>query len=143
MHLIMSLAVHIAVGLAVVESLHTRGQAGANPEGGTINEAHTFDEFMQDFGRVYEAGSEEYTRRSAIFQDSLLQISAMNSRANRSWTAGVYPFMDWTSTERSQRLFGYDPSASRHLVEPAQAAAVALQTGAEATLHERVYGGSD
>lgn len=130
MQFIMLLAFHIAIVHHVaVEGLHMRGQTGA---------AYTFEEFVHEFGREYEADSKEYTRRRGIFFASLSQIHATNSRANRSWTAGVHPFMDWTSTERSERLFGYDPSTSRRSEED-----VALQTGAGATPFERTYGGSD
>lgn len=136
----MSSLLRISVLLAGVEGLHTRGQEESFLP---INEAYTFDRFVRDFGRVYEVGSKEYAHRSGIFQDSLLQIRATNSRAERSWTAGVYPFMDWTGAERSERLYGYDPSASRHLVEPAAPAVVTLQTGVGSMFLGRVYGGSD
>lgn len=139
----MLLLIHIVSLLVVAEGLRTRGQA-ANPEAGkrdSINEVYSFNQFMRDFRRTYEHGSEEYTRRAAIFQSSLLQIHAMNSRMERSWTAGVYPFMDWTVAERMQRLHGYALAGSHRLA--AAKPLVALQTDVQAEAIEQVYGGAD
>lgn len=129
--------IHIFTLFAATEGLHMRKQA----KGGSINEAYTFDEFLRDFPRPYGAETEEYTRRAAIFQDSLSQIEAKNSRAERSWTAGVNPFMDWTGAECAERLHGYDPAESRRVIAPAQL--TALETRSGTAIREQVYGGAD
>lgn len=141
----MSLVIHIVALLAVAEGLRTREQAVADPQALQRcfnNQAYTFDAFVQDFGRSYGAGSEEYSRRASTFKDSLMQICAKNSRARRSWTAGVHPFMDWTVAERAQHLHGYKPSGPHHTAKSARLAA--LQTRDVATSNDRIYGdGSD
>lgn len=136
----MSFFFRIAILLEVAEGLRTRRQASGSPRiigGLPTNQAYTFDDFVQDFGRTYRAGSEEYKRRAAIFHISLSQIRTKNSRADRSWTAGVFPFMDWTDAERSARLHGYEPS---DLHRPA--ALAVLQTAGDAAFDEQVYGGA-
>lgn len=103
---------HVAVVLATADGLHTASRASALLKSG----AYSFDDFVRDFAREYRPGSEEYLRRAAIFRDSLSQVNAINSRlaqGSGSWTAGVYPFMDWSGAERSERLHGLVPSASR------------------------------
>lgn len=137
----MSLFIRVALPLVVAECLRTRGQAvpshSAVAGGSDGNEAYEFDDFVRDFGRTYDAGSDEYARRAAIFQDSMLQIHAKNARFHRSWTAGVHPFMDWTDAERAGRLHGYRPAGR----EPRPLAA--LQTGQTGTItYSREYGGA-
>lgn len=101
---------------------------------------HTFEQFVQVFGRTYMPGGEEYARRESIFQSSLTQISLKNSRSNRSWTAGTHPFMDWTVSEREERLYGYAPS-SPHATRLDVLAS--LQASVEVDGDEQVYGGAD
>lgn len=137
----MSPLFHTALVLTAAEGVSTRQQMATSHQtsGGIhINAAYTFDDFVLDFGRTYEAGSEEYAGRAALFQDSLTQIHEWNSRTGRSWTAGVYPFMDWTAAERMARLHGYRPSVSRR--SAASSPPSALQTDASRTA-SRLYGG--
>lgn len=134
----MSLFIHIAALFSYAESFHMRGQATAHIRKGVrelTNEAYTFHDFVRVFGRPYAAGSAEYVRRAAVFDDSMLQITALNSRANRSWTAGPHPFMDWTSAERSERLHGYEPARSRRQMP-------LLQKSAETLSNRQRYGGT-
>lgn len=108
----MPLFLHIAFAFAIVEGLQ-HGQAAVSSSkraGGAADDAFTFDEFVRAFGRTY--GEVEHARRARIFEDSLVRIHAVNSRSNRSWIAGVHPFMDWTDFERSARLHGYDAFSS-------------------------------
>lgn len=128
--------VHVNILLVVAEALRMRdGSSFAPPasEGRPSDEDYTFDMFMQDFGRTYKTGGEEYAQRSAFFQSSLTEIHAKNSRADRSWTAGVHPFMDWTGAERAAHLHGYVFTGMRRT----QLAEVQTQTGAS----EKLYGG--
>lgn len=117
----MPLFLRIASALVVVDGL-THGRASVFTTKGADD--LSFDDFVRNFGRAYEKGSQEYAHRARIFQDSLSQIRTINSRANRSWIAGVHPFMDWTDSERSARLHGYDPSAASLALEATQFAAV-------------------
>lgn len=140
----MPLIIRIAFALAVSEGLRTRERpfTAPNVDGGdSTNEAYTFSEFVLEFGRTYVTSSEEYAHRGSIFQESLLQIHADNSRHGRSWTAGVHPFMDWTGVERAQRLHGYEPRSSRRW--ETSETLVALQMDADSTLDERQYGNTD
>jgi cathepsin L len=89
-------------------------QRGSKPVGSTI--AYSFAEFARDYDRKYEIGSNEYTRRAALFDASLLQIhqiNAENVRDGRQWLAGVHPFMDWSESERTT-LKGYKPHRGLH-----------------------------
>lgn len=133
----------IVATFSVAEGLRTRGGLVASQRtgsGGRSNEAYIFDTFVQDFGRTYEVGSEEYERRASIFQESLAQISAQNSRSNRSWTAGVHPFMDWTGAERGQ-LHSYQPSSSSRATASASLASLQVRGGVEAS--EQLGGAED
>lgn len=91
--------------------------------------SYSFNAFIEDFGRTYTFGTAEYLHRSAVFESSLAQIFATNSREDQSWTAGVYPFMDLTFDER-QSLHGYKPSGGH------KSGIVALE------MNTTVYGGS-
>lgn len=77
-------------------------------------ESYSFAEFNADFRRGYAEGSEEFQRRSELFQASLAEVRATNARNARErhpWKAGVHPFMDWTQEERGS-LNGYKPPRS-------------------------------
>lgn len=76
---------------------------------------YSFTQFMQDYGRSYKAGSEDYRKRAALFQESMQRINNKNSQNHqegRSWVAGVHAFMDWTPEER-RSIQGYKPSQAR------------------------------
>lgn len=143
----MSFFLRIAPLFAAAEGLRTRGHdaAAALPTG--AHDDYSFNKFMRDFSRSYQVGSEEYTHRAAVFHESLSQIAAINSQTGRSWTAGVYPFMDLTGAERLQTLHGYDLSGVRRSVGPSSQD---IQPGSKlslvsiaATEGERVYGAAD
>jgi len=77
---------------------------------GTRNlNTYSFDEFVQEFRRTLEVGSQEHQLRTTTFQESLVQIRAHNSNEFRSWSAGINKFMDWTAEER-RALNGYKPN---------------------------------
>jgi cathepsin L len=78
-------------------------------------ESYSFAQFIRDFERSYEVGSQEYQSRAALFQASLERIHAVNAknlREGRAWSAGVHPFMDWSQAER-RTLNGYKHSPRR------------------------------
>lgn len=134
--------IRIATLLAIAEGLRAQRQVDGRLH---ESEAYTFDNFVKDFGRKYAAGSNEHTYRASVFRDSLLQIQVTNSRAHRSWTAGIHPFMDWTATERAERLHGYKPSGSRRSMTALQTTldgglADDFEAEGRADLGERLFG---
>jgi cathepsin L len=73
---------------------------------------YSFEQFIQDHGRTYQQGSDEYQHRLALFQASLARIESVNTknqREHRSWTSGIHKFMDWSEAER-KGMNGYKPS---------------------------------
>jgi cathepsin L len=73
---------------------------------------YTFDEFVSDFARDYSFASREYQLRAAHFQASIrrvIALNAVNEQEDRTWKAGINPFMDWSETEKIN-LNGYKPS---------------------------------
>lgn len=66
---------------------------------------YTFGNFIADFRRTYEAGSDEYNMRAAIFQRRLADIEAHNAGGS-SWKKGINFLTDRTADELSQ-LNGY------------------------------------
>jgi len=80
-----------------------------------LEESYTFAQYIQNFGRGYTVGGEEYTQRQALFEMELAEvqtINARNAREGRLWKAGIHPFMDWTQQERKV-LNGYKPSRAK------------------------------
>lgn len=74
--------------------------------------AYSFEHFVEAYGRQYKTNTHEYNQRAKVFEDSMAQIVSKNLRAGKLYTAGVHPFMDWTSAERKS-LHGYKPSRAR------------------------------
>jgi len=73
---------------------------------------YPFEQFIQDFGRSYANGTDEYQHRMALFQTSLARIdsvNAKNQREGRAWSSGIHKFMDYTEAERKV-MMGYKPS---------------------------------
>jgi len=92
---------------------------------------YSFAQFVNDFDRHYESGTQAYHDRASLFQESLQRILAINeknARDGRSWVAGPHSFMDWTMAERKS-LQGYKPSQSHRL---GRGAMVGLQVGGSA-----------
>lgn len=83
------------------------------PEGtsdGVELHAEKFSAFIQQHGRVYQPGSEEYRMRFAFFKDRLAAVDAQNRQTHRSWSAAVNGLADRTPEELA-RLRGYRHSA--------------------------------
>jgi len=79
-------------------------------------ENYSFENFAREFGRTYDSGSEEHTRRKELFEASLVEVKAVNARntkEGRFWKAGIHPFMDWDEAERGSLTKGYKPSSRR------------------------------
>jgi cathepsin L len=81
----------------------------------------TFASFVQKHGRTYQQGSAEYASRQALYEQRLAASERHNSLANRSWTAGVNKFWDWSESE-TMSLRGWDgsmtASGSHHSIRP-------------------------
>jgi len=72
--------------------------------------SNTFEAFVEKHGRSYgKAGTEEYEQRRELFEKTLSDVKAHNSKANRRWTAGLNKLADWTESELKS-LRGYDGS---------------------------------
>mmetsp|Transcript_81298 Transcript_81298/g.263695 ORF Transcript_81298/g.263695 Transcript_81298/m.263695 type:complete len:422 (+) Transcript_81298:56-1321(+) len=71
-----------------------------------------FASFIQEHGRTYQEGSEEYEMRFVLFQESAASVRSQNDRPDRRWSAGVNALAD-RSPEELQRLRGY-----RHGAKP-------------------------
>lgn len=73
-----------------------------NPIGATKQ----FDDFVAAYGRNYRKGSDEYDQRRAIFTKHLTQVEKHNQRPDKSWTAAINEYSDWTHQEQAQ-LYGW------------------------------------
>jgi len=71
-----------------------------------------FGAFIQEHGRDYRQGSQEYIERLAQFRHRLAAIDAHNSLAERSWNAGVNHLADRLPSELAM-LRGYRHSPRR------------------------------
>jgi len=73
---------------------------------------HRFASFMQEHGRAYKVGTDEYHRRLAIFSNSVAKIDSHNDDPHKAWQAGVNEFADWTD-EESEQLRGLKKGGPR------------------------------
>jgi len=67
---------------------------------------YSFREFVKDFDRAYEPGSQEWALRESAFNASLGEIVDFQSEPGRSWSKGITRFMDYTRAEY-RALLGY------------------------------------
>jgi len=77
--------------------------------------SYSFAQFVREYGRNYATGTDEYSHRRALFEQSRSAVHARNAQnqvEGRSWRAGVHPFMDWAPAER-KKLNGYKPARTR------------------------------
>lgn len=58
-----------------------------------------FPEYIEKYGRSYEAGTEEYSRRQAVFEQRVARIAGHNCDPVGPWTAAVNHLTDWTAAE--------------------------------------------
>jgi len=61
--------------------------------------ASAFHSFMQQHGRTYDRNSLEYSRRFALFSQTLTDVETHNQKSNRLWTAGINHLSDRNQTE--------------------------------------------
>lgn len=67
---------------------------------------YTFADFVAEYNRTYEEGSEEWSKREAAFVEKLAAVRAQNAKADKKWHAGVNKFMDYYPSE-FKKLMGY------------------------------------
>lgn len=70
----------------------------ARPKWHQLDE-YSFDKFVEDFGRRYQAGTDEYIMREKIFNEKLVSIRAHNKDSTKTWKRGVNMFTDMTAQE--------------------------------------------
>jgi len=67
-----------------------------------LTETATFDQYMTNFQRAYQHGSEEYALREKLFHQRLDEVRQQNSKSDRLWTAGLNHLTDRTHAELQQ-----------------------------------------
>eukprot|EP00418_Pyrodinium_bahamense_P068948 CAMPEP_0179080254 /NCGR_PEP_ID=MMETSP0796-20121207/36057_1 /TAXON_ID=73915 /ORGANISM="Pyrodinium bahamense, Strain pbaha01" /LENGTH=410 /DNA_ID=CAMNT_0020777603 /DNA_START=63 /DNA_END=1295 /DNA_ORIENTATION=+ len=70
-----------------------------------------FHDFMQQHGRQFAPGSEEYHQRLALFARRAAEVEAHNAKPGRLWTAGINWLSDRTDAELMQ-LHGWRGAAA-------------------------------
>lgn len=73
---------------------------------GTELDQYSFSHFVKEYGRTYEQGTEEWTKRESIFNQRMQEVKDFRAGPSRSWTQGVTRFMDYTVAEYTAML-GY------------------------------------
>jgi len=64
-----------------------------------VNAHDHFASFVQEHSREYKPGSEEYDTRLSLFSERLASVQQQNSRPDRTWTATINKYADWTKDE--------------------------------------------
>lgn len=66
-----------------------------------------FESFVQLHSRSYQHGSAEFEERKALYEQRIANAEAHNGNQQKTWTAGVNKFSDWTQDEL-HTLRGWD-----------------------------------
>jgi len=74
--------------------------------------APAFASFIQQFGREYQEGLEEYEGRRSVYEHRAQEVDLHNARPGRLWTAGINHLSDRTDEELS-RLRGWQGFAGQ------------------------------
>jgi cathepsin L len=74
--------------------------------------AETFEEFVQEFGKLYRS-NEEYAFRKSVFDRNVKDIALHNS-LNKTWTLGIDRFSDLSRDEFAARIKGYKRLETRN-----------------------------
>mmetsp|Transcript_111137 Transcript_111137/g.325088 ORF Transcript_111137/g.325088 Transcript_111137/m.325088 type:complete len:418 (-) Transcript_111137:25-1278(-) len=75
-------------------------------------ESYTFQQFVKDFQRTYEQGTDEWTKREQIFNKRIAEVNEFNSLPDQTWKKGSSRFLDFTEDEQ-KRMLGYKGRGSR------------------------------
>eukprot|EP00928_Gymnodinium_smaydae_P069274 TRINITY_DN526_c0_g1_i1.p1 TRINITY_DN526_c0_g1~~TRINITY_DN526_c0_g1_i1.p1 ORF type:complete len:414 (+),score=73.53 TRINITY_DN526_c0_g1_i1:93-1334(+) len=98
---------------------------------------HNFMDYVAAHGRPYRHGTEEFTRRHAVFKQRLNLIQDHNAREDRLWTAHVNHLTDRTEDELAQ-LRGWrrsGPTPGSHEARASQGAISLLMKGSTLVRH--------
>lgn len=74
-------------------------------------EDYTFDEYVRDFDKRYDFGSEEYKMRESVFLKKLAHIMHFN-KSTKGYRKGVNNFTDKTQDELLDTTLGRSSAAS-------------------------------
>jgi len=101
-----------ALGLGV----HLRAGSDTDGEGAECGTpAMTFPQFIKQFDKGYEPGSQEYAEREALFASRSAHVEEHNCQQNDPWKATVNHLADWTGEELQQlrgHVRNWGPSAA-------------------------------
>jgi len=93
---------------------------------------YTFERYVQEFGKIYVRGSEEWAERKALFLERMRSIQAHNAAhtdGKKTYRKGVNEYADWTEAEL-RGMLGFKPSGEWHRKrEPGWEATSALMEG--------------
>jgi hypothetical protein len=62
-------------------------------------ESYSFDQYLKDFGKPYEHGTDEYMYRRDLFGDRLLSVRNHNADVTKTYKRGVNMFSDMSAAE--------------------------------------------
>lgn len=124
---LLGLSVAAAVGLlARTDAALVRGSSKGKPHQVSSSsrlsldlEPHhhyTFDRYVQDFGKNYVPGSEEWEKRKILFLERKKSIQAHNAAhldGKTTFRKGVNEYADWTEAEL-RGMLGFKPSGEWH-----------------------------
>lgn len=68
--------------------------------------AYSFTDFVRQYGRSYEPGTEEWNEREKTFYRRLQEVIDFHEGPPASWSMGITKFMDFTESE-FQAMMGY------------------------------------
>ena len=86
---VITIAVLVAAAIAVA--------CAARPHWSAL-EGYTFEQYVQDFGKNYVAGTEEYRQREANF-NAYMREAKLHNAGTKTWKKGVDHMSDWTNEE--------------------------------------------
>jgi hypothetical protein len=77
---------------------------------------YPFERYVQEFGKDYVRGSEEWAERKALFLARIRDIQAHNAahaNGKKTYRKGVNEYADWTEAEL-RGMLGFKPSGEWH-----------------------------
>merc|ERR1719502_190480 len=113
-----ALAANSSCGATEMDEVSNLLQVKANSQ----VELPSFAAFIQEHGRTYEEGSEEYEMRNKLYIESVRKVQQHNSNPDRRWDAGINHLADSTEEEFAQlrglRIMQADGSTSSASAPP-------------------------
>eukprot|EP00425_Heterocapsa_triquetra_P003543 CAMPEP_0195061604 /NCGR_PEP_ID=MMETSP0448-20130528/8454_1 /TAXON_ID=66468 /ORGANISM="Heterocapsa triquestra, Strain CCMP 448" /LENGTH=411 /DNA_ID=CAMNT_0040092181 /DNA_START=120 /DNA_END=1355 /DNA_ORIENTATION=+ len=92
----------LAALVAVTELLTQTAGVTVNSVQAASGHEAAFASFIEEHGRVYAKGSEEYHERLALYTSRAQEVERLNTMPNRRWTAGINKFADRNEKERAK-----------------------------------------